>query len=350
VASTVASLSNSLLVIFMSRSLRTATRFSIVLSLASVMSAQTYKAIGEYKLPGGSAKGIAIDSDGRRLFVASGDGIAVLNADTGASLGMISGLKEAQDVLLVPEMNGEEPAASTKGFATDASGHVVGFSLASMAPTSTIKLETSGAASLCYDTETKTVEAISPGGSLTTINADSGKVEKAEKIATGTGQIACGNMGHVYVADPAANVVHVLNHETYQNDGDYPMKTGSKPTGLALDTKGRRLFVTCEDGTVEIIDTDSGFTFIELKGGSGRAHETFAWLPQGKGQWKAAAFVVQEDGTLSGIRMNAFINYSMGGRYKLPPGLGPVAYDSKTHHLFITGTDAGTSVVVVAGY
>jgi DNA-binding beta-propeller fold protein YncE len=318
--------------------------------VAAVSPAQTYKVIGEYKLPGASAKGLAVDSDGRRLFVADGDGVVVVNADTGAVAGTVGGLKNAQDVLLVPEMKDDEKAPSVKGFASDADGHVIAFSLAEMKPAATIKLDGSGPTSLCYDADTKTVEAVSAGGSLATIDAATNKVLKSGRIVAGTGQIVCGNMGHVYVADPAANVVHVLNHQTMKNDGDFPMKTGSKPTGLALDTRGRRLFVTCQDGTIEIIDTDAGFTFIELKGGTGVAHETFAWLPQGKGQWKAAAFAAQEDGTLSGIRMNAFINYSLGGQYKLSPGLGSVAYDDKTHHLFLTSMNSGSPVVVVAAY
>jgi len=334
----------------MSRLFRVSAGFSLLLLLVLALPAQTYKAIGEYKLKGTSAKGLVVDSDGRRLFVADGDGVTVLNADTGVSVATIGGLKGAQDVILIPGMSGEEKVPPTKGFASDETGRVIAFSLADMKPTATIKLETSGPALLCYDIDAKTVEAVSASGSLTTIDADSNKVVKAGKIVTGVGQVACGNMGHVYVADPAANVVHVLNHETMKNDGDYQMKTGNKPSGLALDTKGRRLFVSCEDGTIEIIDTDSGFTFIELKGGAGAAHETFAWLPQGKGQWKAAAFVAQEDGTLSGIRMNAFINYSMGGQYKLSPGLRSVTYDDKTHHLFITSMNSGFPVVLVVGY
>ena len=317
--------------------------------LAPIATTQTYKAVGEYKLSG-AARGLAVDNEGRRLFVAGGDGVSVLNADTGATVGTIGGLKDAQDVILIPEMKGEEKAASTRGFASDASGHVVAFTLSDLKTTANIKLETTGRASLCYDEDAKTVEAVSQGGSLTTIDAESSKVLKAAKISTGSGQVACGNMAHVYVADPAKNLVHVLNHDTGKNVGDFPMLTGSEPSGLALDTKGRRLFVTCEDGTVEVVDTDSGFTFIELKAGSGPAHSTFAWLPQGKGQWKAAAFTAQQDGTLSGIRMNAFINYSLGGKYKLTPGLGPVAYDEGTHHLFIGGTDSGAPIIVVVGY
>lgn len=311
--------------------------------------AQTYKVIGEYKLPGTSARSIAVDADSRRLFIAGDDGVTVLNADSGTTLGKLEGLKDAQDVLLVPEMNGEEKAPPTKGFASGADGRVVEFTLADLKPVATLKLQASGPAQLCYDEDEKTIEAISASGALATIDA-SGKVVSQGKVPTGAGQAICGNMDHVYVADPAANVVHVLNHRTLKNEGDYPMKSGHKPTGLALDTKGRRLFVTCEDGTIEIIDTDAGFTFIELKGGTGPAHETFAWTPQGKGGWKAAAFVAQPDGTLSGIQMNAYINYSLGGQYKLPPGLGAVAYDSKTHHLFLASTDSGSPVIDVVGY
>jgi DNA-binding beta-propeller fold protein YncE len=311
-------------------------------------SAQTYKSLGEYSLPGATARGIAVDSDSRRLFVAGDDGVTVLNADTGVKLGSIP-LKDAQDVLLIPVMNGEEQGASTKGFATG-NGKVVAFSLADMKTISTEELPTKGASSLCYDDDAKTVEAVSAGGSLTTIEAESGKVVKSGHVATGAGQIACGTLDHVYVADTSANVVHVLNHGTGKNDGDYPIMTGNKPSGLALDTKGRRLFVACEDGVIEIVDTDSGFTFIELKGGNGAARETFAWTPQGNGQWKAASFVTQQDGTLTGVRMNAFINYTVGGRYKLTPELGSVAYDAKTHHLFIAAMHSGTPVVVVAGY
>jgi hypothetical protein len=310
--------------------------------------AQTYKALGEYSLPGRGAHGIAVDSDSRRLLVAGDDGVTVLNADTGAKLGSIQ-LKDAQDVLLIPVMNGEEQGASTKGFATG-NGKVIAFSLADMKTTSSEELPTGGASSLCYDDDAKTVEVVSTGGSLATIDAESGKVVKSSRIATGAGQIACGTLDHVYVADTSANVVHVLNHGTGKNDGDYPIMTGSKPSGLTLDTKGRRLFVACEDGVIEIIDTDSGFTFIELKGGNGPARETFAWTPQGKSQWKAAAFVAQQDGTLTGVRMNAYINYTVGGKYKLMPGLGSVAYDAKTHHLFITAMHSGKPVVVVAGY
>jgi outer membrane protein assembly factor BamB len=317
------------------------------LAMLPVASAQTYKVLKQYSLPGTTAHGVAVDAVARLVLVASDEGVTVLNADTGAVVGTVP-LKNAQDVLLVPAENGEEPAASTMAFATG-DGTVVAFALDGLKVKATEKLPTAGSSSLCYDDEEKTVEVVSAGGSLGTADAETGKLKRTAHVPTGAGQIACGTLNHVYVADTAGNVIHVLNHATGKNDGDYPIMTGNKPSGLTLDTKGRRLFVGCEDGTIEVIDTDSGFTFIELKAGQGRARETFAWTPQGKGGWKAAAFIAQPDGQLTAVKMNAYINYTVGGTYKLPAGLGRVAYDAKTHHLLIADTQAGKSLLLVVG-
>lgn len=311
-------------------------------------SAQTYQALSEYKLPGSSAAGIAVDAAGRRLFVAGDEGISVLNADTGTRLGAIP-LKGATNVLLVPVKTNGDIASPTTGFAAG-DGKIISFLLADLKTQSAGTLPAGGASSLCYDVDANTVEAVSTGGAIATIDATSGKVLHSAQLKTGAGQIACGTLNRVYVADTEADTIHVLNHETGKNEGDYPLVAGHKPSGLALDTKGRRLFVACEDGVIEVIDTDSGFTFIQLKGGAGPARGTFAWTPQGKGQWKAAAFIAQQDGTLTAVRMNAYVNYTVGGQYKLSSGLDSIAYDDQTHRLFLTVIHSGAPAVVVAGY
>lgn len=323
---------------------------SVVVPLAVLPSAstQTYKVIAKYPVAGTSAQGIFIDSARRRVFVAGSSGVTVLDADSGASIGVVGDLKNASDVLLLPDKDGA--ASLKKGFASDEEGHVFLFSPDDLRVNDRINLMTPGPATLCYDKDANTVEAVSRAGSLTSFDADTGKVLHAGRLATGSGQIACGTIDHVYVADPDANVVHVLNHRMIENEGDLPMKSGEKPSGLALDTKGRRLFVTCENGTIEIVDTDAGYIFTELRGGTGNGRSTFAWLPQGPGQWKAAAFTAQADGTLSAARMNAFINYTLGSQSHLSLAFRGIAWDEKTRHLYLTAMDAGSPVVVVAGY
>lgn len=324
----------------------TALTFSLI---AVPAVAQTYKIIGRYKLSGNAVHSVAIDSEHRRLFVAESDGLLVLNADTGDRIGRVGDLRDVQDVLLLPASSASGGMAY-RGYATDQQGSIIAFSPADLKTGKTLHLSATGPASLCYDTDANTVEAVSSQGALSSIDAASGQILGSGKVPAGTGQIACGNLDRVYVADPAANVVHVLNHRTLTNEGDYPMQSGRQPSGLALDTKGRRLFVTCDNEKIEIVDTDSGFIFTELSAGAGSGRSTFAWLPLGKGQWKAAAFSVQQDGTLAAVRMNAYINYSLGSTSKLGSALRAVAWDENTHHLYLTGMDAGSPVVLVAGY
>ncbi len=323
--------------------------FAFVACIVTIpCSAQSYKVLDRYQLHGASAGGIAVDSVARRLYVAVDEGIAILNLDTGAEVGNIP-LAHADDVLLLPRQAGESGSAPVMGFATGM-GSFIAFSLADLKATPVQHLATGGVTTMCFDDEARSIVAVSSKGSIASFDSETGKLQHQAKVETGAGQIACGTLHQVYVADTEHNVVHVLNDVTDHNDGDLPMFDGNGPTGLALDTRGRRLFVSCENRVIEVIDTDAGFIFTQLPGGEGASHGRFVWTPQGKGQWKAGAFFAQQDGTLIGIRMNAFINYTIGGDYKLPAGLEGIAYDPKTHHLFFSAETSGTSSVIVAGY
>src|SRR5579859_446318 len=230
--------------------------------MALPASSQTYKIIQRYKLPGSAVHSLAIDSEHRRLFVADSEGLLVLNADTGERIGTVGNLRDGNDVLLVPATQLGSTTVAYRGYVTDQHGDVIGFSPADLTAAKTMHLTAPGPASLCYDSNANTVEAVSSEGALASIDAATGQILSSGKVPAGSGQIACGNLDRVYVADPAANVVHVLNHSKLTNEGDYPMHAGRQPSGVALDTKGRRLFVTCENGVIEIVDTDAGFIFI----------------------------------------------------------------------------------------
>lgn len=307
--------------------------------------AQTYKTLARYKLSAGSPAAIAVDAAHRRIYVAESSGVAVLNADTGASMGAVAGIDNASDVLVLPTKSDEGTGKSSTGFAVTRSG-VAMFDLASQKVTA--KADAAGAVSLCYDRFTETIAAVGPD-TIAGIDAVTGKLIGVAKVHAGSGQIACGILGHVYVADSDANVVHILNHITLRGDGDYAMPAGSRPSGLTLDTRGRRLFVACEDGSIQIVDTDAGFTLSRFHSGSGPAHGVFAWKPQETSGWKAGAFFAHDDGTLSGIRMMAFINYTLGGAWKIAPRIGSIAYDERSHRLYVASSSGNASGILVLG-
>lgn len=327
-------------------------RMLMVASLTSWMvcstslAAQKYTEVATFKLHAGTALAAAVDTAARRLYVAGSEGVAVLNADSGVEVGRIAGITKATDVLLanVPAEDGR--AARTAGFIVSGAA-VTMFDPANGKAAKSVPLQ--GMTRLCFDRFANQVVAVGED-SLASVDAGSGELVNSGRVHAGAGQIACGTLGHVYVADPEANVVHVLNHSTLKNDGDYTTHAGCGPSGLALDTKGRRLFVACEDGTTEILDTDSGFEFAHMRSGKGAAHGVFVWTPQGKEGWKAGAFFVHVDGTLTGIRMMAYIRYVMGGEWKSAPGAGGLTYDEKTHLLFVVSGETRAASVAVLGY
>jgi DNA-binding beta-propeller fold protein YncE len=312
--------------------------FSLCISQA--LAADAYKVLGEYRLQGGAAKGIGIDPSGRRLFVASGDRVEVLNADTGAAMGIIS-QTDAQEVLLVND--------SRRGFASG-NGSITMFDTEILKVLRVTSLQASGGGSMCYSNYRNAVYVISSkSGDISAVDAKSGELLRTASLEPGLGQIACGSFDYLFVASPEKNVVHVVSARTLAVLGDYPMKSGERPTGMALDTVGRRLFVACANGWDEIIDTDAGFIFQEIEIGKGPARSAFAMLPQGMGGWRGAAFVASDDGTFSLIRMNAFVDYSLGGKVTLPTSVHSVALDEKSHRLFVTAKRQGKPVVLVLG-
>jgi DNA-binding beta-propeller fold protein YncE len=160
-------------------------------------------------------------------------------------------------------------------------------------------------------------------------------------------QAISNDMGNLFVAAQDVNAIHVVDTHTLKLLGDFPSGDAKGPVALAIDPSGRRLFVACADGTLPVIDTDIGFTFEELPIGTGDAGSVFAFTPQGKGGWKGADFVASADGTLALVKMNAFINYSTGGKVPIPKGVHSVAYDPKTHQIYLAVSEPVAEVLVM---
>jgi len=75
---------------------------------------------------------LTFDPAARRVYISHGTEVKVVDADTGAVVGAVSGLKRCHGIALVPELG--------KGFITDGSAaEVVVFDIASLKVTSHIK-------------------------------------------------------------------------------------------------------------------------------------------------------------------------------------------------------------------
>ena len=296
-----------------------------------------WRIVAHYRLDGtGVARDVAVDPTARRLYVAHGKSIEVLDADSGAKAGEIACDGEVRGIAIAPKLK--------RGFAANsAAGSITIFSTGSFKVLQVVLSGGKEPDAVVYDDGNGRVYvANSASGSVTVLDAASGKVLSTIDMGGRLRQMAASGYGRLYVAVEDRNVVHVVDTGTSKFLGDFPLDAGKRPSGLSLDPAGRRLFVACEDGALAIVDTDIGFTFEQLPIGSGASGSTFASKPAAG--WKGAAFVATADGKLSFVRMDAFISYSSSGSLKLQPGIQSVAFDADNHHLFLP---TGTEILVV---
>jgi DNA-binding beta-propeller fold protein YncE len=309
-------------------------------SLAQAADAGGYHILTRYKLAGrGKTASVRVDPEARRLYVAHGDRVEVLNVDTGAVIGTIPA-NESNDIALAPE--------AKHGFISNGgSGAVTMFDPATLKVLKTIKLNAENPSAMEYDPEAKRVFVVTRGG-VSAIDPDSGELAGSVPLEGRLGGLVSNDYGRLYVASPDKNAIHVVDTGALKFLGDFPIGNGEGPISVALDASGRRLFVACSNGHLPIVDTDIGFTFQELSIAKDPVSDVFTFNPQGKGGWRGAVFVASADGSLYLIKMNAFINYSNSGEVKLQPGITSVAFDSKTHRLFLPASST-TAEILVAG-
>jgi DNA-binding beta-propeller fold protein YncE len=298
-----------------------------------------YHVVARYKLTGhGKPGNVRVDSEARRLYVAHGDRVDVLNADTGASTGMVPA-NGSNDIVLASDFK--------HGFISNgAVASVTMFDPVTLKVVKTVKLTAENPNAMDYDPDVKRVFVAGTGG-VTAIDANSGEVVGSVPLEGHLGHLISNDYGRLFVAAEDRNVIHVVDTAALKFLGDFPVGNGEGPSGVAVDPSGRRLFVACTNGRLPIIDTDIGFTFEELPIGKGSVSDVFTFTPQGKGGWKGAVFVASADGTLSLVKMNAFISYSHAGEVKLQPGIESVAFDSKTHRVFMPASSNGAEILVV---
>src|SRR6202171_5142099 len=187
----------------------------IVMGAASVVTAAAsgYHLLKKYSF--GAAEGstreyfdyISVDSAARRVYVSHGTEIKVLDADSGALVGNITGLKQDHGVAVAQEFG--------RGFITDGGqGKVIIFDLASLKVIGEAKAD-QDADSVVYDPASKRVFAMNGDPhSSTVIDAKTGAVVGKIDLGGGPEFAVADGKGTVYVNIEDKNEVVAIDSHT----------------------------------------------------------------------------------------------------------------------------------------
>jgi YVTN family beta-propeller protein len=212
-----------------------------------------YKVLAHYPVGGGTAFDyVRIDSSMRRLYIAHGVQVDVLNADTGAKLGIIAPTKGVHGIAIVNKLN--------RGFITcGADRSVAVFDLVSLKIEKVITGLGVKPDAIEYDEATNRVYvANGTSGGITVIDPSTLTIAAVVPLVGKLEGMAFDGRGHLYVNTENKSSIQVVDLKTLKPLASWSIDPVEGGTGLAIDPITHRLFTSGGNNMLAVVDSDTG--------------------------------------------------------------------------------------------
>lgn len=286
---------------------------------------------------------VSFDPSSRRVFVAHGDRVTVVDGGGGAVLGQVEGTPGgSHGIAVVPALG--------RGYTDDGkAGLVKVFDLRTLKVLKDLPSQP--------DADGVILDPVS--GHIFVITGDSGKVTvidpRTDRVlanvdAGGKLEFAVsGENGKVYVDGEEKREIVRIDVRTNAVDAKWSIAACESPHGLAMDTRTHRLFASCANSKLVVVDADRG--------------SVVAVLPIGQGS-DAAAFDPKRrlvfssngrSGDITVIKELAPNSYAVAGAIKTAVTARTMNIDPATGRLYLVagevqpGTPPGTRPKLVPG-
>ncbi|HXN09933.1 MAG TPA: YncE family protein [Steroidobacteraceae bacterium] len=206
---------------------------------------------------------LSFDPATQRLFVSHGDRVTVLDARDGSVLGQVEGFPGGTHGIGIVNALG-------RGYTDDGSaGTASSFDLKTFKPIRTIKA----------DDDADAVTFDPPSGHIFVVNGDPGTLTVIDpKTDAAIATVSAGSKlefavsglnGKLYVNAPGKGEIVRIDTHSNQADAHWPVPSCKNSAGLAIDTATHRLFSSCRNGVLVVVNADDGATVASLPIGRG---------------------------------------------------------------------------------
>lgn len=264
---------------------------------------------------------VTLGPDGARVYVAHQDKISIVDTKTGALVGAAGPIAGAHGIAVVPSM-GRLYAGNGK------SGTVSVFDVKTLKRLGEIPaaLDTDA---MDYDPDSGLlIVADGDSGLATLIDPKTDKRLADVKIGPGAEGIATDGHGHVFINISDGGEVVRLDLKSRVVDAHWPLKGCESPHGLAMDRATQRLFVSCRNQVMLVVNSADGRVVTKLP--IGRDSDGAAFDPQRK-----LAFSSNKDGTISVVAELSRDRYKTLAPIRTSPGAATMAEDPRTGRIYV---------------
>ena len=267
---------------------------------------------------------VTFDSRSKRVLIAHSDHIDVVDAQSGAVLGKLDGIKGA---------HGQAVAADGTIWADSGkSGQITPFDPKSLVAGTALQAGTDADAVLADTAGTMIATMDGDGKSVTLIDTAT-KTMKATIPLDGEPEFAASDKpGHFYINSASTKEILVVDGNAGRVTARYAVPDCDSPHGLTMDAQTRRLFASCVNAKLAVLDADNGHVLQTLPIGHGT--DAAAFDPVHK-----LVFSSNGEGTLSVFQENAGGALTALGDVKTAPGARTMATDPATGRIFLVTAD-----------
>jgi len=293
----------------------------------SVAGAVSYRLVKTYTF--GAAPGgreyfdyINVDPASRRVYLSHGTEVLVVNADTGALEGKISGLKLSHGVALVPDLN--------RGFITDGEqGKIVIFDLKTLKITGDVTAAPD-ADSILYDPASQHVFSFN-GDSRTSTVVDpaSGKVLGRIDLGGAPEFAVADGQGMIYDNLEDKSEVVAIDSKELKIKSRWPISPAGAPAPMAIDRDHRRLFVSGRNPQMLVVmNADNGKVIQSFPISAGA--DASVYDPN-----TGRIFVSTREGWVHVFHEDSPDQFSEAGKIKTEFGAKTMGFDSEKNLIFV---------------
>ena len=270
---------------------------------------------------------VVFDADSHKVFVAHKNRVTVVDGRTGTIIGNVEGLPRSQihGIAIVPKTG--------RGYTDDGrAGTASSFDVDKLQIIKTIKAEAEADAIVFDPTSGHVFVIASDPGKLTVVDPSS---DSAVATISADGRLesaVAGVNGKLYVNGEEKNEIIRVDTLTNQIDAHWSIPNCTSPHGLAIDPEARRLFSSCENNVLVVVDADAGTTVATLSIGAGS--DAVVFDPRRK-----LILSSNGDGTLSIIAekdANSFISVASVATMR---GARTMALDPESGRLYLVAAD-----------
>jgi DNA-binding beta-propeller fold protein YncE len=277
---------------------------------------------------------LGIDEPNHHLFVSHSDEILVISTETNKVVGKLSPAPRSHGVVISEKTAHGFTSNSGNSGGKEGVSSFTEFDPKTLAIIKQIILPIGGSDGIVYDPASDRVFGLTHGKKDVAVDAATGEVAGVVDTPGAAEAAAADGKGHLYNVMEDLNVLVDIDTHTLKVVNQWPLAPCTGPSGVAMDTKTRRIFIGCHgggennSGVMVVFDPDAGKVVASLPIG-GRGNDAVRFDPRAK-----LAFASEGEGDITIVHEDSPDKFSVLGNVKTVQGARTMECDTSTHTLY----------------